>query len=72
MLNRVGDVARALGESTVTIRYWCEEFGVPTKRSKGGQRWFDSSAVAAIGEVRRLLRVEGFTLAGAKKKLGIQ
>lgn len=67
---RIGDIARRYDEPEHVIRFWCDEFGVPTKR-QGNQRMFDRDAEVAISEVHRLLRHELYTLAGAKKKLGI-
>lgn len=69
---RIGDIARRYDEPEHVIRFWCDEFGVPTKRTPGGNRWFDRDAEVAISEVHRLLRHELYTLAGAKKKLGIK
>jgi len=69
---RIGDIARRYDEPEHVIRYWCDEFGVPTKRSEGGNRYFDRDAEVAISEVYRLLRRELYTMAGAKKKLGIE
>lgn len=71
MLTRTGDVARQFDETECTIRYWCDEFGVPVKRHNG-QRSFDADSITALSEVRRLLRIEGYTIAGAKRKLGIK
>lgn len=65
---RVGDIARQLGETEVTIRYWCDQLRVPVRRVSG-QRFFDPVAQARIVEIHRLVRVEGHTLAGAKRKL---
>lgn len=65
---RVGDIARQLDETEVTIRYWCDKLRVPVRRVSG-QRFFDPVAQARIAEIHRLVRIEGHTLAGAKRKL---
>lgn len=69
---RIGDMARRLDETEVTIRYWCDQFGVPVIRGKGGHRLFNADSQTALSEVRRLVRFEGMTIAGAKRKLGIE
>ena len=70
MLIRVGDVARDLGVTVVTVRWWCKEFRVQPRRH-GGQRSFTEHNRARLASIKSLLRDEGFTIAGAKKKLGI-
>ena len=69
---RIGDMARRFDETLATIRYWCDQFGVPVIRCKGGHRLFNADSQTALSEVRRLVRFEGMTIAGAKRKLGIQ
>lgn len=68
---RLDEMARQLDETAVTVRYWTDWFGVPVKRGPGGARLFDADCKTALFEVKRLIRYEGHTIAGAKKKLGI-
>lgn len=72
MLNRIGDVARKLDEPEHVIRYWCQVFGIRVTRRPSGHRVFSEHTEAQVTEVHRLLRTEGYTIAGAKKKLGAQ
>lgn len=51
----IGELARVIGVSTRTIRFWSDEGLVPpTARSGGGYRLFDTEAVARLDMVRTL------------------
>ena len=52
------------------LRYWETEFPAlaPTK-SGGGQRMYSQREIDIILRIKQLLYSEGFTIAGAKKKL---
>lgn len=68
---RIGEVAKLLGEPTHVIRYWESVFGIYTTRNRGGQRVYAEQAVERLKRVRHLLRVELYTLEGAKRQLRI-
>ena len=63
---RIGDVARLLDVTVVTVRHWTTEFRVPI-RLLGGQRRFHRPAVARLRLIKQLLRTERYTIAGARK-----
>jgi DNA-binding transcriptional MerR regulator len=67
---RIGEVAGLVGVEPHVLRYWEREFRAirPTKSSKG-QRVYSRKDVENLLRVRGLLYEEGFTIAGAKKKL---
>lgn len=67
---RIGEVAGLVGVEPHVLRYWEREFRAirPTKSSKG-QRVYSRKDVENLLRVRTLLYEEGFTIAGAKKKL---
>src|SRR5579871_5792130 len=67
---RIGEVAGLVGVEPHVLRYWEREFRSirPTKSSKG-QRVYSRRDVETLMRVRELLYREGFTIAGAKKKL---
>lgn len=69
MITTVSTVARELGETPVTIRYWSDEFAIRPARTSTNQRHYDASTIAKLRHVRWLLRVEGYTIAGAKRQL---
>lgn len=67
---RIGQVAELLGLPTHVLRYWEREFPQlnPT-RAPSGQRIYRRADVETAFLIRRLLHEEGFTIAGAKKRL---
>ena len=67
---RIGEVATLVGVEPHVLRYWEREFRSirPTKSAKG-QRVYSRRDVENLMRVRDLLYADGFTIAGAKKKL---
>jgi DNA-binding transcriptional MerR regulator len=67
---RIGEVAELVGVEPHVLRYWEREFRNirPTKSAKG-QRVYARRDVENLLRVRELLYSEGFTIAGARKKL---
>jgi DNA-binding transcriptional MerR regulator len=67
---RIGEVAGLVGVEPHVLRYWEREFRSirPTKSAKG-QRVYSRKDVEALLVVKDLLYAQGFTIAGAKKKL---
>jgi DNA-binding transcriptional MerR regulator len=67
---RIGEVAELVGVEPHVLRYWEREFRSvrPTKSAKG-QRVYSRRDVENLMRVRELLYKEGFTIAGAKKRL---
>ncbi len=67
---RIGEVAGLVGVEPHVLRYWEREFRSirPTKSAKG-QRVYSRRDVENLLRVRNLLYAEGFTIAGAKKRL---
>lgn len=66
----IGEVAEMLGVPISTIRFWENEFVVlkPMKNKKGN-RMFTPSDLKNLRIIHHLLKDEGMTLAGAKKRL---
>src|ERR1700709_2510056 len=67
---RIGEVGSLVGVEPHVLRYWEREFRSirPTKSAKG-QRVYSRKDVENLLRVRDLLYRDGFTIAGAKKKL---
>jgi DNA-binding transcriptional MerR regulator len=67
---RIGEVAGLVGVEPHVLRYWEREFRSirPTKSAKG-QRVYSRRDVENLMRVRELLYGEGFTIAGARKRL---
>ncbi len=67
---RIGEVSRITGLKAHVLRYWESEFRA-IKPYKGGslQRLYRKKDLDTILRIKRLLYDEGFTIAGAKKKI---
>lgn len=67
---RIGEVAGLVGVEPHVLRYWEREFRSirPTKSAKG-QRVYSRRDVENLLRVRDLLYRDGFTIAGAKKRM---
>lgn len=66
----IGEVAEMLGVPVSTVRFWENEFDVlkPIKNKKGN-RMFTSTDIKNLKIIYHLLKEEGMTLHGAKKRL---
>ena len=66
----IGEVSELCGVKPHVLRYWEQEFTQlrPVKR-RGNRRYYQHHEVLLIRRIRELLYEEGFTIAGAKKKL---
>jgi DNA-binding transcriptional MerR regulator len=67
---KIGEACRALDIQPYVLRYWETEFPVlkPSK-SKSGQRVYTEKEITVIRRIKELLYDEGYTIAGAKKRL---
>jgi DNA-binding transcriptional MerR regulator len=70
-LYSIAQVNAITGVAKPTIRFWEKEFRDYLKplRTQGNQRRYNQSDIATIERINHLVRVEGFTLEGARKKL---
>ena len=67
---RIGEIAQELNIASSAIRYWEGYFGkLYTKRAKNGDRLFNKAAFLRVIEIYKLVKVEGYTLKGAKRVL---
>ena len=67
---KIGEVARLVGVKPYVLRYWESEFSVlrPGK-TRSRHRLYRRRDVETLLEIRRLLYAEGYTIAGAKRRL---
>ena len=67
----IGEVAKMFGVNTSLIRFWEKEFGkwIKPHRSKSGSRYYTKDNIDQIRAVYKLVKVEGYTLQGAKDVL---
>ncbi len=67
---RIGEACKQLDIQPYVLRYWETEFPVLSPRkSKAGQRVYSEEELQLILRIKQLLYEEGYTIAGAKKKL---
>lgn len=69
-LYKIGEVCKTADLQPYVLRYWETEFpSLAPGKSGGGQRLYTRREVDIILRIKELLYKEGFTIAGAKKKL---
>ncbi len=67
---RIGEVAELVGVKPHVLRYWESEFaGLKPLKTRGAHRQYRRQDVELAMVIRSLLRDQGFTVAGAKKRL---
>ena len=72
-LYKIGEVCKLADLQPYVLRYWETEFPqLSPNTSGGGQRLYTKSEVDVILRIKELLYREGFTIAGAKKKLDVE
>jgi DNA-binding transcriptional MerR regulator len=72
-LYKIGEVCRMADVQPYVLRYWETEFPpLAPNKSGGGQRLYTRREIDIILRIKQLLYSEGFTIAGAKKKLELE
>lgn len=67
---KIGEVCDLVGVQAHVLRYWESEFPMlQPQKNRAGQRTYRRKDVEMALRVRELLYDEGFTIAGARKKL---
>ena len=67
---RIGEVAKIVGVKPYVLRYWETEFSIlKPGKTPSRHRLYRRRDVEILLEIKSLLYEEGFTIAGAKKKL---
>jgi DNA-binding transcriptional MerR regulator len=67
---KIGEACKILDVKPFVLRYWETEFPfLNPSKSRSGQRIYSERDLAVIRRVNELLNVEGYTIAGARKKL---
>ncbi len=67
----IGEVSELCGVKAHVLRYWEQEFTQlrPVKRG-GNRRYYQHHEVLLIRRIRQLLYEDGFTISGARGRLG--
>jgi DNA-binding transcriptional MerR regulator len=67
---KIGEACKLLDIQPYVLRYWETEFPeLSPSKSKSGQRVYSEKELETIRRIKGLLYDEGYTIAGAKKKL---
>ncbi len=66
----IGEVSNLLDVNPSLLRFWEKEFQLEvSKKNKKGNRLFTVKEIEKINKIYQLVKVEGYTLEGAKKAL---
>ncbi|MBE2260368.1 MAG: MerR family transcriptional regulator [Candidatus Accumulibacter sp.] len=67
----IGEVSELCGVKPHVLRYWEQEFSQlkPVKR-RGNRRYYQHHEVLLVRRIRELLYSQGFTISGARNRLG--
>jgi DNA-binding transcriptional MerR regulator len=66
----ITEVSDMLGLNASMLRYWEKEFRQLNPRTNArGKRFYTDRDIATIQEIHRLVKLQGFTLDGARKAL---
>lgn len=67
---RIGEVSRLTGLEPYVLRYWETEFPqLKPEKGRSGQRVYKKEDIDRIVHIKQMLYSEGYTIAGARKKL---
>jgi DNA-binding transcriptional MerR regulator len=67
---RIGEVCDIVGVEAHVLRYWENEFpSLAPPKNRGGHRTYRAKDIELLLTIRNLLYHEGYTIAGARKKL---
>ncbi len=67
---KIGEVSRLAGLETYVLRYWETEFpALHPQKTAGGQRVYTKKDVDLVLQIKQMLYEQGFTIAGARKRL---
>ena len=70
MYYSIGEVAEFLNVNASLLRFWEKEFQFEvSKKNKKGNRLFTVKELEKINKIYQLVKIEGYTLDGAKKAL---
>lgn len=67
----ISQVNALTGVPKPTLRFWEKEFSeyLDPDRTQGNQRRYDEESVERIRKINHLVKVEGYTIEGARRKL---
>ena len=70
MYYSIGELSKMLEVNASLLRFWEKEFNLKvSKRNKKGNRLYSVKEIEKISQIYTLVKVNGYTLEGAKKAL---
>ena len=70
MYYSIGELSKMLEVNASLLRFWEKEFSLKvSKRNKKGNRLYSVKEIEKISQIYTLVKVNGYTLEGAKKAL---
>jgi DNA-binding transcriptional MerR regulator len=66
---KIGEASRIVGVEPYNIRYWEKQFKIRPAKTKSNQRLYKPRDIELLLRIKTLLYDEGYTIAGAKKRL---
>jgi len=68
----IGEVSELTGVKTHVLRYWEQEFSqLRQVKRRGNRRYYQHHEVLLVRRIRELLYDDGFTIQGARQRLGL-
>jgi DNA-binding transcriptional MerR regulator len=69
-LMRIGEAARALGVEPYVLRFWETQFPfLRPRHAASSHRLYEARDIELLRMVKRLLHLEGYTIAGARRHI---
>ena len=69
----IGEVSTLLNVNPSLLRFWEKEFELEvSKKNKKGNRLFTQKEIEKINKIYQYVKIEGYTLDGAKKALKLK
>lgn len=65
----IGEVAELFAVNTSLIRYWTREFSLKVRTTRKGDRMYTPEQISELRRIYELVKIRGYTLAGAKDRL---
>ncbi len=67
---KIGEVCEMTETQAYVLRFWESEFPqLQPRKNRSGQRIYSSEDIGVVHAIKRLLYDEGYTIAGARKRL---
>ena len=69
---KTGEACKELDVQPYVLRYWETEFPMISGKKSGSQKVYSEQDLAVLRRIKELLYDEGYTIAGAKKRIEIE